>query len=140
MTLEGSLDDSHIRQILVDAVKGYSNPGIRRESLDALQEGSDRPSVRQALLYALENDPNPGLRLEAVKSVSRMEWGPEVQEALLRALAPRNNPGVRVAALNALVEHADPPMLPLFERLAATDPDRYVRLKSERAVRKLEGE
>lgn len=140
MTLEGSLDDPRIRQILVDAVKGYSNPGIRRESLDALRGGGGHPSVREALLYAVENDPNLGLRLEAIKSVSRMEWGPEVQAALLHALAPQNNPGVRVASVNALIEHANASMLPLFERLAATDPDRYVRLKSQRAIRKLEGE
>jgi len=30
VTLEGSLDDPHIRELLVNAVKSYDNPGIRR--------------------------------------------------------------------------------------------------------------
>jgi anti-sigma factor RsiW len=141
MTLQGSLDDPHIRQVLVDAVKSYSNAGIRRDSMDALQgAGGDHPSVRDALLYALQNDPNPGVRLEALKTVRKMEWTPEVQRALMRALTPENNPGVRVAALDVLVQHADMSTLPVLERLASDDSNRYVRMKSLSAVRRLEGE
>lgn len=139
MTLQGSLDDPRIRQVLVDAVKSYSNPGIRRDSLDALQGGRDHPSVREALLYAIQNDPNSGVRLEALKTVRTMEWTPEVQQAVLHAMAPENNPGVRVAALDALVEHADKSILPVLERLEAHDSNRYVRLKSLSAIRRLEG-
>jgi anti-sigma factor RsiW len=141
MTLQGSLDDPHIRQVLVDALKSYSNAGIRRDSLDALQgAGGDLPSVRDALLYALQNDPNPGVRLEALRTVRRMEWTPEVQKALMQALTPGNNPGVRVAALDLLVRHADQSALPMFERLASDDSNPYVRMKSLNAVRMLEGE
>ncbi len=139
MTLQGSLDDPRIRQVLVDAVKSYSNAGIRRDSLDALQGGGAHPSVREALLYAIQNDPNSGVRLEALKAVRTMEWTPEVQRAVLHAMAPENNPGVRVAALDALVEHADESTLPVLERLAANDSNRYVRLKSLSTIRKLEG-
>jgi Putative zinc-finger/HEAT repeats len=141
MTLQGSLDDPHIRQVLEDALKSYSNPGIRRDSLAALQEGAVRhPSVRDALLYALQNDPNPGVRLEALKTVRKLEWSPGVQQALLKALTPANNPGVRVAALDVLVEHADKSTLPILEHLAADDSIPYVRMKSLRAVRLIEGE
>jgi anti-sigma factor RsiW len=139
VTLQGSLDDPHIRNLLVDAVKSYSNAGIRRDSLDALQGGSDHPSVRDALFYAIRNDPNPGVRLEALKTVRTMPWTPDVEKALVGALAPGNNPGVRVAALDALVAHADKSSLPVLERLATSDPSRYVRLKSLSAVRKIEG-
>jgi HEAT repeats/Putative zinc-finger len=141
MTLQGSLDDPHIRQVLVDAVKSYSNAGIRRDSMDALQvAGGDHPSVRDALLYALQNDPNPGVRLEALKVVREMQWTPEIQQALIRALAPENNPGVRVAAVDALVEHADKSTLPALEHLASDDSNPYVRMKSLSAVRRLESE
>jgi hypothetical protein len=139
MTLQGSLDDPHIRQVLVDALKSYSNAGIRRDSLDALQgAGGDLPSVRDALLYALQNDPNPGVRLEALRTVRRMEWTPEVQKALMNALAPNNNPGVRVAALDVLVQHADESTLPTLERLASDDSNPYVRMKSLNAVHRIE--
>jgi HEAT repeats/Putative zinc-finger len=139
MTLQGSLDDPRIRQVLVDAVKSYSNAGIRRDSLDALQGGGAHPSVRGALLYAIQNDSNSGVRLEALKAVRTMEWAPDVQQAVLRALAPENNPGVRVAAIDTLVDHADDSTLPVLERMAATDSNRYVRLKSLSAIRKIEG-
>lgn len=141
MTLQGSLDDPHIRQLLESALRSYSNPGIRRDSLAALQEGASRhPSVRDALLYAIQNDPNPGVRLEALKTVGRLEWSPEVKQALLRAVAPDNNLGVRVAALDLLAEHADKSTLPVFEHLAAKDPVPYVRMKSRQTVRMIEGE
>jgi hypothetical protein len=141
MTLQGSLDDPHIRKVLVDALRSYSNAGIRRDSLDALQEADgNHPSVRDALLYALENDPNPGVRLEALRTVRRMTWTPEVQKALTHAIAPGNNPGVRVAALDVLVEHANQTTLPMLQRLASDDSNPYVRMKSLNAVRKLEGE
>jgi HEAT repeats/Putative zinc-finger len=139
MTLEGSLDDPRIRQVLVDAVKSYSNPGIRRDSLDALREaGGDLPSVREALLYALQNDPNPGVRLEALRTVRKMDWTPEVQKAMMNALAPDNNPGVRVAAIDVLVQHAGQSNLPVLERLASDDSNPYVRMKSLNAVHRLE--
>jgi HEAT repeats/Putative zinc-finger len=140
VTLEGSLDDPPIRQVLVDAVKSYSNPGIRRESLDALQSGSHDPSVRDALLFTLVHDPNPGMRLQALQTVRGMKWSPQVRGALLTALKPGNNPGVRVAALKVLVDRADASSLPVLQRLAAHDPDRYVRLQSLNAVRRLQGD
>lgn len=140
VTLEGSLDDPHIRQLLVEAVKSYSNPGIRRESLDALRVGSNNPSVREALLYTIEHDPNPGIRLKAIQAAQAMEWSPQVRQALLTALKPGNNPGVRVAALKVLVDRADSSSLPVLERLAANDPDRYVRLQCLNAVRRLQGD
>jgi anti-sigma factor RsiW len=141
MTLQGSLDDPHIREILENALKSYSNPGIRRDSLAVLQRGADRhPSVRDAMLYALENDPNPGVRLETLRTVRNMDWTPDVQKALVQAVAPENNPGVRVAALDVLMQHADKSTLPVFKRLATDDSNSYVRMKAVRAVRFIEGE
>ncbi|MGE5326670.1 MAG: zf-HC2 domain-containing protein [Deltaproteobacteria bacterium] len=139
MTLQGSLDDPHIREILENALKSYSNPGIRRDSLAVLQHGAGRhPSVRDAMLYALENDPNPGVRLEALRTVRNLDWSPGVQQALVQAVAPENNPGLRVAALDILMQHADKSTLPVFKRLAADDSNGYVRMKAIRAVRFIE--
>lgn len=139
MTLQGSLDDPRIRQVLVDAVKGYDNAGIRRESLDALRAGSNLPSVRDALLYSMEKDPNAGVRLAALQAVREMDWTPEVRKAFVDALDPANNLGVRVAAIDALVEHSDKSTVPELQKLAASDPNRYVRMKSLTALRRLEG-
>ena len=140
LTLEGSLDDPRIQQVLVYAMKNYDNPGIRRDTLDALRAGSDKPNVREALLYALRHDPNAGVRLEALETAQGMEWAPDVRQTLLETLQHDANPGVRVAAINVLVEHSDEEVLPVLEQLAASDRNASIRLKCVRAVRKLKGE
>jgi len=140
MTLEGSLDDPRIRQVLIDAVTGYNNPGIRRDSMEVLRRNADNPNVRPALLYAIQNDPNAGVRLDALEAVQGMEWKPEVRQALLSSLDHERNQGVRVAAIDVLTDHADQATLPALERLAANDSNRYVRMKAVSAIRKLQGE
>ncbi|PYV32309.1 MAG: hypothetical protein DMG22_13820 [Acidobacteria bacterium] len=139
MELEGSLDDPRIRQLLVNAVMDYDNPGIRHDSLSVLRSNPEQPSVRGALLYAMQNDPNAGLRLEALQAAQELAWTPEVRQAFLTTLEKDKNSGVRVAAVDALTEHANSSILPALERLAASDPNRYVRLKSLSALRKLNG-
>jgi len=140
MTLEGSLDDPRIRQVLIDAVTGYDNPGIRRDSMEVLRRHADNPNVRPALLYAIQNDPNAGVRLDALEAVQGMDWNPEVRQALLNSLDHEKNQGVRVAAIDVLTDHADQATLPALERLAADDSNRYVRMKAVSAIRKLQGE
>jgi hypothetical protein len=141
MTLEGSLDDPRIRGVLLYAVKGYDNAGIRRDTLDALRARSNNPMVRNALLFALANDHNAGVRLEALKAVDGMEWGEDVHRALAETVERDTNPGVRVAACDALCQHAvdekDKSLLPVLERLSVQDPSSYVRLKCWGAVREL---
>ncbi len=142
MTLEGSLDDPRIRQVLVYAVKNYNNPGIRRDTLDALRMRLDNPSVREALLFALRNDRNAGVRLEALQAVQGMECGEDVHRALLAAVDHDSNPGVRVAAVDALVDHVeaegrDEAVEQEFKRLAASDQNACVRFKCANAVREL---
>lgn len=144
VTLEGSLDDPRIRQVLVDTVKRYDNAGIRRDTLDALRTQSHNPSVREALLYALRHDSNAGVRLEALRTVRGMEWGSDVYQSLLDVLERDSNVGVRVAAVDALVEHAETlgeeeALMEVVNRLATSDQNPYVRLKCLAAVQKLEG-
>lgn len=140
MTLEGSLDDPHIRQVLIDAVTGYDNPGIRHDSMEVLRRHANNPNVRTALLYAFQNDPNPGVRLDALQTVQGMDWSPEIQQALLTSLDHERNQGVRVAAIDVLADHADLAALPALHKLAADDTNRYVRMKSISAIRKLQGD
>jgi hypothetical protein len=142
VTLEGSLDDPRIRQILVDAVKSYDNAGIRLDTLNALGQKRDDPSIQDALLYALQRDPNPGVRLQAVESARQMTWSDRVQAALVQAAAGDNNPGVRVAAIDALVNHAlsqrDESLIPVLQGFAERDANNYVRIKALAAVHELE--
>lgn len=142
VTLEGSLDDPRIRQILVDAVKTYSNPGIRLDTLDALRQKTDNPTVEDALLYALRRDPNAGVRLEALRSVPSMTWDGKVQDALVDAVQHDANPGVRVEAIDDLAKHAvaerDQSLLPVLQTFARDDSNNYVRVRALSAVHELE--
>ena len=141
VTLEGSLDDPKIQQVLVYAVKNYDNPGIRRDTLDALRSHADNPNIRQALIYAMRHDPNAGVRLEALGAVCNMKPSDDVQRALLDALEHDTNPGVRVAAVDALIDRTDKDgcdasTAQALQHLASTDSNPYVRLKCANAVMK----
>jgi len=142
VTLEGSLDDARIQQLLVNAVKSYDNAGIRRDTLDALRARSKSPAVRAALFYSMQHDPNVGNRLAALDEVRSMEAGEDLQQSLLAVLEHDKNMGVRVESVDVLVdriekEGRDEAVLSALERLAASDPNGYVRLKCASAVRKL---
>ena len=142
VTLEGSLDDPKIQQVLVYAVKSYDNPGIRRDTLDALRSRADNPNIRQALIYAMRHDPNAGVRLEALGAVRNMNASGDVRNALLEALEHDTNAGVRVAAVDALIDHTekegcDAPTEQALEHLASTDANPYIRLKCANAVMRL---
>jgi len=141
VTLQGSLDDPNIQQVLVYAVKSYDNPGIRRDTLDALRAHADNPNIRQALIYAMRHDPNAGVRLEALGAVCDMNSSDDVHAALLEALEHDANPGVRVAAVDALIDRTekqgcDAPTEQALQHLASTDSNAYVRLKCANAVMK----
>jgi len=58
----------------------------------------------------------------------------------VNSLDHERNQGVRVASIDVLADHADLAALPALEKLAADDTNRYVRMKSVSAIRKLQGE
>jgi len=142
VTLEGSLDDPRIQQLLVYAVKSYDNAGIRRDTLDALRARSKNPNVRAALLYTLQHDPNVGNRLAALDAVRGMQGGADLQQSLIEALEHDRNIGVRVESVDLLVDQmerqgGDEAILSELGRLATSDSNSYVRLKCASALRKL---
>jgi hypothetical protein len=141
MTLEGSIDDPHIRELLVNTVKSYDNPGIRRDALDALRSKSDHPAVREALIFAMRRDPNAGDRLDALKAIQTIDWGSDVHQALLAAAEHDKNPGVRFAAMDTLVNRAvrekDAALLPVLQSLAAGHSNAYIRVRCAQAIHEL---
>ncbi|MFQ5777647.1 MAG: zf-HC2 domain-containing protein [Terriglobia bacterium] len=136
MTLEGSLDDPRIRDVLLYAMKSYDNPGIRLDTLEVLRGQAGDPYVREAFLHALRRDPNPGVRLEALEAISEAGWGPGPRRAITETLERESNDGVRIAAINLLLRHADqdPNVMTLLEHLAEKDRNPYVRMKCATAV------
>jgi len=142
VTVEGSLDDPHIQQLLVYAVKSYDNAGIRRDTLDALRARRNNPNVRATLLYSVEHDPNVGNRLAALDMVRGMEPGNDVQQCLVHVLEHDRNMGVRVESVDLLVDQVEKQgrnqaILSALGRLSTSDSNPYVRLKCASALRKL---
>jgi hypothetical protein len=142
VTLQGSLDDPRIQQLLVNAMKSYDNAGIRRDTLDALRARSKSPNVRAALLYTLQHDANVGNRLAALDAVRGVESGGDLQQSLIEVLEHDKNMGVRVESVDLLVDRVekegrDEAILRALVRLATSDSNGYVRLKCASALRRL---
>jgi hypothetical protein len=141
-TLEGSLDDPRIQQLLVNAVKSYDNPGIRRDTLDALRASTKSPNVRAALLYTMQHDPNVGNRLAALDMARAMQGGDDLQQTLVNVVEHDRNEGVRVQSVDLLVDQMErqggnEATLGTLARLATSDSNSDVRIKCASALRKL---
>ena len=141
-TLQGSLDDPRIQQLLVSAVKSYDNAGIRRDTLDALRANTKSPNVRAALLYTMEHDPNAGNRLAAIEMAGAIQGGEDLQRTLINVLEHDRNLGVRVQSVDLLVNQMErqgrnEETLGTLARLATSDSNSYVRIKCVSALRKL---
>ena len=140
VTLSGSLDNPQIQRVLLEAVRSYENPGIRRDSLGVLRANAANRDVRDTLIYAMLNDSNDGVRMEALDAVRSMRWSPAVRDSLVSVVRSDRNAGLRIAAVNSLVRNADRQMLPALREFAERDGNAYVRLQCASAVRRLEGE
>jgi len=141
-TLQGSLDDPRIQQLLVNAVKSYDNAGIRRDTLDALRASTKSPNVRAALLYTMQHDPNIGNRLAALDMARAMQGGDDLQRTLINLLEHDPNAGVRVQSVDLLVDQMErqgrnEATLGTLARLATSDSNSYVRIKCVSALQKL---
>jgi HEAT repeats len=167
MELNGSLDDTDVRDVLTYVVKNgeHSDPGVRLDCLEALKARAGDMAVRSALLSAARKDANPAVRLKALDALRGFSSDREVREVLLESLRHDSNPGVRVEAVNILVNSIDaenPAMLApvgdssnpsnkaasndesldkvirALAELEKTDTSRYVRLRSAAALRQIE--
>ncbi len=129
-TIEGSIDEPGVRDMLLAAVQDNLNAGVRLDAIELLRRRAEDPKVREALLRALD-DRNPGVRLQAIDALQ--EWttrDKDVRRGVLRALLRDGNPGVRVRAVDILSGARDPQTMRAFERLAREDANDYVRLRS----------
>lgn len=107
--LNGSLDDTDVRQVLAYVVKNGQRfeSGVRLDCLDALRAHAQDQEVRTALLSAARKDQNPAVRLKALEALRDSFADHEVRDTLLQALKHDSNPGVRVEAVNLLVRSID---------------------------------
>jgi HEAT repeats/Putative zinc-finger len=135
-SVQGSVNDPKLQDLLLYAAKSDQNPGVRLNSVDALSAKTDDPRVRETLTYALRYDSNPGVRLHALEGL-----GPFVKEdirvrnAVLEALLNDSNLGVRSGALHSLEPvKTDSSVRMALQQLAKEDPSDYIRGESKHVL------
>ena len=135
-SLQGSVSDPKVQDMLLYAVKGNENPGVRLDSAAVLATKADDPRIRETLTYALRYDSNPGVRLTALDGVGTwVKQDIRVRNAVLEALLNDSNLGVRSGALHALEPvRADSSVRMALQQLSKEDPSEYIRTESKRVL------
>ncbi len=133
--LTGRLDDRHVQELLLAAVREPSDPGVRGESVDLLKMRTESREVRDALLYAVENDPNDGVRLKALDGLRPYARDPKSRKVLSRVLLNDRNPGVRAAAIDLLIQSDTDDVVETLQELMQTEDNNYIRLRGQNALR-----
>jgi hypothetical protein len=135
-SVQGSVSDPKVQDLLLYAAKSNDNAGVRLNSIDALSAKSDDPKVRETLTYALRYDSNPGVRLHSLEGLSPfVKQDIRVRNAVLEALLNDSNLGVRSGALHSLEPvKTDSSVRMALEQLAKEDPSDYIRTESKRVL------
>jgi hypothetical protein len=145
-TIQGSLDDPQIRQLLLIGTKAAANNGIRTNSVALLANecraghqcvgGPDGSGIRGALLVSLRYDKNPTVRLAALEGLQPyVAEDQRVRDAVLEALMHDSNAGIRTRAISLLgpVE-SDSSVRQVMRTVSTTDENPYIRTVSTHAL------
>jgi hypothetical protein len=125
--VSGSLDDPRIQALLLSAIREETNPGVRVESIGALQNSPDSEEVRRALVDAVSHDPNAGVRLKALEGLKQYAGDPSVRKTLANVLLKDDNPGVRGQAIDLLTAHHDDSIVGVLQDVMQKEDDTYIR-------------
>jgi len=98
-------NNTHVREVLIYALRYDSNPGVRLKALDCLGAyvKSD-PRVRDAILEALVHDSNPGARTEAMHLLEPVRADSSVRAVLQKLAAGDQNQYIRSQARTMLAQ------------------------------------
>jgi hypothetical protein len=137
-TVTGNLQDAAIRNLLVAAAKGSSDPGLRAETVTILVNGAGSGEVRDALVFALENDQNAVVRWRAMEGLKPYTHDRAVQTALASVLQHDLNPGMRTQAIDLLTSDAGPgidrDVVGVLQEMVSREEDAYVRQRAQKML------
>ncbi len=144
-TMQGSLDDPRIRQLLVLGAQNNVNAGVRDDSVDLLatecrngRQCDDGP-IRDALMVALRYDRNSSVRMKALEGLQPyIAEDMRVRDAVLEALMKDSDPKVRSQAIN-LIEpvEADSSVREVLHTVATQDDNAQIRTVSRQVLQQL---
>jgi HEAT repeats len=138
--VRGSLDDPHIRQLLMLASANAPNPGIRDDSVGLLAAeclaGHQCTAIRDALLVALRYDRSATVRQKALEGLQPyVAQDSRVRDAVLEALLNDPDPRIRTDAINMLEPvDADTSVRQVLRSVANTDHNPHIRLASREVL------
>jgi hypothetical protein len=143
-TVQGSLDDPQIRQLLMIGTKAQTSNGVRTDSVALLanecrvghQCVSGSGSIRNALMGSLHNDENPKVRLAALDGLQPYVAADErVRDAVMQALMHDPNAKVRTEAINMLQPvDSDSSVRQAMRTVSTTDDNPYIRTVSAQVL------
>jgi hypothetical protein len=142
-TVSGNMQDAMIRNLLMAAAKGSSDPGLRAETVTILVNGAVSSDVRDALVFALENDQNTVVRWRAMEGLKSYAHDPSVQTALASVLQHDVNPGMRTQAIDLLTSGTgsamDRQVIGVLQEMVSREDDTredntYIRQRAQRML------
>ena len=141
-TIEGSLDDPQIRNLLMMGTRAGASEAVRADSVGMMageceqghrcESSTDGHGLRSALMVSLRYDTNPGVRMKALKGLQRyVGQDLRVRDAVLEALMSDTNAGVRKEAIGLLEPvQTDSSVRQVLRTVSAQDTNPYIRTAS----------
>ncbi len=145
-TIEGSLDNKEIRQLLLVGMTQGGNTNVRESSVNLLSNECkvghacaaerDGKGIRGALLVSLRYDKNAGVRMKALEGLEPyVGQDQRVRDAILEALMHDKNAGVRTAAVSLLAPvQSDSSVRQVLRTVSTQDESPYIRNASFQAL------
>ncbi len=152
-SVEGSLDDPNIRQLLLMGMRAGTSPDVRSDSVALLASecraghrcgglpADDPTSLRGALMVSLRYDKDPSVRLKAIEGLQRyVDQDQRVRDAMLEALLHDGSASVRKRAITMLEPvQSDSSVRQVLRTVSAQDDNPYIRTASYQALQSADG-
>ena len=145
--MEGSLDDPHIRHLLLVGMRSNDAEAVRTDSVALLSTGclqghacgsaDDSAELRSALLERLHSDKDAGVRLKALEGLEPFvnDHDQHVRDGVLEALMSDSSPAVRKHAITMLGPvQQDSSVRQVLRTLSRQDQNPYIRTASFQAL------
>ncbi len=141
-SVQGSLDDPAIRQLLMMASEDTASTPIRDDSVGLLAaecragHSCNPAGIRDALMVALRYDKNAGVREKALQGLEPyVTQDMRVRDAVLEALLNDSDPRIRTQAINILEPvEADTTVRQVLSTVATSDQSPQIRLVSRQVL------
>lgn len=141
-SVQGSLDDPAIRQLLMVASENAASAGVRDHSVALMADecraahGCQPSGIRDALMVALLYDGNANVRMTALQGLEPyVSRDLRVRDAVLEALLNDADPTIRSAAINILEPvEADTSVRQVLSTVANSDSNPQIRTVSREVL------